>query len=102
MTLALWMMAYAAAASTAFVIVYHALARWWETRTGINAMSLVASLAVTLDLALWVNLARITWAGLPYVAAFLYFVIGSIVWWRLAIVVHVQRPPKGADRPPAR
>jgi len=100
MTLALWMMGYAGAVSTLFVIVYHCLARWWETGMGINAMSLVASLAVTLDLALWVNLADVTWPGLVYVAAFLYFAIGSIVLWRLAIVVHVQRPPKATAPTP--
>ena len=89
-TLALAMMAYVALAATVFVIVYHVLAAWWRTPVGINIMALLASIAVTLDLALVFNLTTPPW-WLPLLAAFLYFVMGTVIWWRLALLVSAQR-----------
>ena len=85
---ALW---YVAAASTVFVIVYHALARWWESAVGINIMALLASLAVLADLLLVnVMLGRPDW--MRWVFLGLYVIVGTVIWWRVALLVKAQRP----------
>ena len=74
-----------------FVIVYHALARWWESRMGQNIMLLMASLASLADLLLLnVLLGRPEW--MRWVFLGLYVVVGTATWWRLALLVKAQRP----------
>jgi len=85
---ALW---YVALPSTAFVIVYHALARWWESPMGQNIMLLMASLAALADLLLVnVMLERPDWMRWVFLA--LYIVVGTAISWRLALLVKAQRP----------
>ena len=85
---ALW---YVAAAATVFVIVYHALARWWESAVGINIMMLIASLAALADLLLVnVMLGRPDWMRWVFLA--LYVAVGSAIWWRVGLLVKAQRP----------
>ena len=85
---ALW---YVAAGSTVFVIVYHVLARWWESPMGQNIMLLMFSLAALADLLLVnVLLGRPDWMRWVFLA--LYVVVGSAIWWRVALLVKAQRP----------
>jgi hypothetical protein len=85
---ALW---YVALGSTVFVIVYHALARWWESAMGLNIMLLMASLASLADLLLVnVMLGRPDW--MRWVFLGLYVVIGTAIWWRVMLLVRAQRP----------
>lgn len=85
---ALW---YVASGTTAFVIVYHALARWWESAMGVNIMLLMAALASLADLLLVnVLLGRPEW--MRWVFLGLYVVVGSATYWRLALLIKAQRP----------
>ena len=91
-----------AAAATVFVIVYHALMRWWETAVGQNIMLLMFALAAICDLAL-VNVI----AGRPdwmrWVFFVLYVAIGVAIWWRLFLLIKAYReqaPP--VDEPAQR
>lgn len=86
--LALW---FVASGSTVFVIVYHSLARWWESPMGQNIMLLMFSLATLADLLLVnVLLDRPDWMRWVFLA--LYVAVGSAIWWRVALLVKAQRP----------
>lgn len=94
--LSLIALGYIGAAATAFVIVYHVTARWWETPFGINMMVLIGALAGVCDLVfVFVALDRPPW--MSWVFDGLYVVIGTTLWWRLRLLVQAQRP----KRPPA-
>ena len=93
---ALW---YVAAATTVFVIVYHAIARWWESAMGQNIMLLMASLAALADLLLVnVLLDRPSWMRWVFLA--LYVAVGSAAWWRLGLLIKAQRPPRAPEDAP--
>lgn len=88
--------------STLFVVVYHGLMRWWETAVGQNIMLLMGALAAITDLAL-VNtiIGRPDW--MRWVFFGLYLVIGTAIWWRLALLIRAYReqaPP--VDEPAQR
>lgn len=81
---------YAAVGSTAFVVTYHVLARWWESAVGRNVMLLMGSLAAVFDLWLLNRLLdRPEW--MLWVFGVLLAIIGSAVWWRLYLLVKAQR-----------
>ena len=90
-------LAYIGAACTTFVVVYHVLARWWESGMGRNMMVLVGGLAAVCDLVfLYIAVGHPGW--MVYVFSGLYFVIGTTVWWRLGILVREQRAPRKPER----
>lgn len=91
-----------ALATTLFVVLYHGLMRWWETAVGQNIMLLMAALAAITDLGL-LNfiLGRPDW--MRWVFFGLYLVIGTAIWWRLALLIQAYRdqaPP--VDEPAQR
>lgn len=81
---------YVALAATVFVVVYHALARWWETAVGQNIMLLVGSLAA-LHVVGFLNIAfgRPDW--MRWVLWTFYLAIGTAIWWRLGLLIRAQR-----------
>jgi len=83
-------LAYVALPATLFVIVYHVIARWWETAIGRNIMLLVGSIATTLDLG-FLNLAlgRPEWMRWVFFAC--YMAIGTAIWIRLHLLIKAQR-----------
>jgi hypothetical protein len=92
-----WILLYGAIPSTLFVVVYHVLARWWETAVGRNVMLLMAALAATFDL--WfLNriLDRPEW--MLWALAGLVILVGSAIWWRLYLLVRAQREYQPSDR----
>lgn len=79
-------LAYVAASTTSFVVVYHRLQRWWDTAVGRNIMLMMFSLAAITDLALVNNLlGRPVWMRWVFWA--LYLAIGSAAWWRLYLLL---------------
>lgn len=96
--LSLIALGYVGAAATAFVIVYHVTARWWEKPFGQNMMILIAALAAVCDLVfVFVALDRPAWMAWVFTA--LYLIIGTTLWWRLALLVEAQRPKPKSDQP---
>lgn len=89
---------YVAAGATVFVIVYHALARWWESAMGQNIMLLMASLAAITDLAL-VNLLLDRPGWMRWVLWALYLLVGTSIWWRLGLLIKAQRQPRPTPKP---
>lgn len=96
-TIYLLALGYVAAATSAFVVTYHILQRWWETAVGRNIMLMMASLAAITDLALVnVILGRPVWLRVVFWA--LYLVIGTAAWWRLYLVVQAYRSERQSAR----
>lgn len=75
--------------ATAFVIVYHFSAVWWESHDGRHVMAFMGALALVIDLAVlrlivgrpeWFEIVRtLTFTAIPIVLA-----------WRLAILIKAQ------------
>jgi len=80
---------FAALPANLFVVLYHLTASWWKSQFGWNLMTLLASLALALDLSLsrWIFG---PWPGLSHAALFVYFAIGCAVWWRLGLLLCAQ------------
>lgn len=95
-----WALWYVAITTTAFVVTYHVLQRWWETPFGRNIMTLMSALAGLADAALVNNLlGRPDWMRVVFLA--LYVTIGTAALWRLFLLVEsyrAQRPTPPTQR----
>jgi multisubunit Na+/H+ antiporter MnhF subunit len=87
----------------AFCVLYFLRSKWQDTPVGRNAMALMAACALLLGLAVIRLFAGPDWfdrhRDLLRFAS--YALIGSIVWWRVALLIKLQRRPR-KGRPGAR
>lgn len=96
-------LSYAFLGFVAFCVLYFLRSRWQETPVGRNAMALMGSCALLLGLAVIRMFTSEAWFDRhrDLLGAISFVLIGSIVWWRVALLVKLQRRPR-KGRPGAR
>ena len=88
-----------------FCVLYFLRSRWQSTPVGRNAMALMAACGLALGLAIIRLFSGPEWFDQHRnILGFLsYGLIGAIVWWRVVLLIKVQRKPRGrAGRSPER
>jgi hypothetical protein len=83
--------------ATAYAIVYHFTARWWETEFGRSLMSLKIAIALVTGLAIPRILtgANPAWYGMLRIVVFV--AVPLTLAWRLAVLIKIQRQARKED-----
>ena len=78
------------AGATFFILLYGALAPWYRTPIGRNIMALMAVIALATGLATVTITMGLEWPYRLALRALIWFLIATVVWWRVALLVREQ------------
>lgn len=83
---------FTAAGALVFVLAYAITTRgaWHRSMVGINVMSFMAAIAVVSALAVVAIIWGTNWPGRDVIRTVAWGLIGSIIWWRVALLLRVQ------------